>query len=677
MKTYASPCQRNRIIACMFALVLGILLSCAPASAFAYTDGDAPYEPTKNFRFAEDDIDSAEVERLYDPDSTVLPDSFDLRDSISVFVDDQDPLGLCDTFAIAKSAETNYALTSGNAVDLSERYLDLMDSEQLYSDERTPGILPTEENDWYYREGDGTAYDKVLALLETFGAPTEEQVPFANYTDGQIATMPKVKTAVRVTSSVAFPSVVDIEDEDLKARWIDIVKNHVMKYGSVYSIVQIPEDDVNFNSETNAAYFKRGETESTYGHAVSIVGWDDSYSKENFLVQPSRDGAWIALNSWGEAWGDDGCYYVSYESDDLLLQSAGVVATQTPDLYRTYTYGAKIDVTQGFMAEEDKRFLGMVFDSAGGAEALSHLTIGAGGTSEEAFTSKVRVYVNPEDGTFDKDKLVLLDETYSVLGGMLSTVNLSTPLPLTGDRFALVFELVGDVEDFYLASAEDASGTFVTGNMYYADGLDGQWAVHEEELAVFAFTLAEDEVDDRIDAIVPEDSGAPEDDGEEDEGSEGELPDDAEFVEAPDEESEGEVLEPVVEWPEGEIGEPVVVEPEVSELPASAVEEPKADLEPAAEENGKADAQKGKTDASDKGESTAKKDLPDSSTSSDAAGKKVTAPTATSAPASATSTQQTRVTAATGDGLPHGFVLTMAFALLAILLGVAAERSRK
>lgn len=36
-------------------------------------------------------------------------------------------------------------------------------------------------------------------------------------------------------------------------------------------------------------------------HAVTIVGWDDSYSKENFNAehQPPADGAWIVKNSWG------------------------------------------------------------------------------------------------------------------------------------------------------------------------------------------------------------------------------------------------------------------------------------------------------------------------------------------------------------------------------------------
>ena len=58
-------------------------------------------------------------------------------------------------------------------------------------------------------------------------------------------------------------------------------------------------------------------------HAVTVVGWDDSFSAENWPEdrRPPADGVWIVKNSWGEGWGNDGYFLLSYY--DLTLVGIG------------------------------------------------------------------------------------------------------------------------------------------------------------------------------------------------------------------------------------------------------------------------------------------------------------------------------------------------------------------
>ena len=54
-------------------------------------------------------------------------------------------------------------------------------------------------------------------------------------------------------------------------------------------------------------------------HCVTLIGWDDSYSKNNFNAgsRPSSNGAWLIANSYGSDYNDNGYFWVSYEEPSL------------------------------------------------------------------------------------------------------------------------------------------------------------------------------------------------------------------------------------------------------------------------------------------------------------------------------------------------------------------------
>ena len=64
-----------------------------------------------------------------------------------------------------------------------------------------------------------------------------------------------------------------------------------------------------------------------------IIGWDDNYPKSNFSVNVKRNGAFICQNSWGEKFGENGVFYVSYEDALIGSSCAGYTRVEGTENY--------------------------------------------------------------------------------------------------------------------------------------------------------------------------------------------------------------------------------------------------------------------------------------------------------------------------------------------------------
>jgi hypothetical protein len=106
---------------------------------------------------------------------------------------------------------------------------------------------------------------------------------------------------------------------------IDLIKRIIMNEGAVYGTYYSDEE---FYHEAGAltTYYNPDPVELNANitgehHAVLIVGWDDSIRRTDFAVAPPSNGAFIVQNSYGNKWGMNGYFYLSYY--DAMLTTHG------------------------------------------------------------------------------------------------------------------------------------------------------------------------------------------------------------------------------------------------------------------------------------------------------------------------------------------------------------------
>ena len=118
----------------------------------------------------------------------------------------------------------------------------------------------------------------------------------------------KISTLIYTNSNYHVQDVIILP----VSKGIDEIKNTLLNYGEMVAYVSATslKNEKYYNTNTHALYVN--DKNILTDHAVTVVGWNDTYSKDNFPITPPGDGAWIIKNSWGEKWGDDGYFYLSY-----------------------------------------------------------------------------------------------------------------------------------------------------------------------------------------------------------------------------------------------------------------------------------------------------------------------------------------------------------------------------
>ncbi len=252
---------------------------------------------------------------------------FDLRDlGLVTSVKDQVISGTCWAFAEIAMAESSM-LRAGAAgdPDLSEEHLSYF----FYNRADDPlGNTPADKNviNWsgYDYKNIGGNPQLASKFLSTWsGAAGEETAPYSS------------------AAGALDPSLAYVSDTHLQEAFF--VDASVAEIKEALYTMQRPvgvnyfHSGSHYNADTAAYCYPTKRTD--INHAVTIVGWDDTYRKENFLPasQVSSDGAWIVKNSWGGAHGDGGYIYISYE--DQTISGAVSAGFEPADNYdHNYQY---------------------------------------------------------------------------------------------------------------------------------------------------------------------------------------------------------------------------------------------------------------------------------------------------------------------------------------------------
>ena len=386
------------------------------------------------------------------------PNKYILTEEINVPIKHQGSTMECWAFSMTSTLES-YLAKSGQQVvpRYSERFID-------YSTAKT--FLDGENPIAYNREV-GQGGNAIVALghfTNGTGAVLEEDMPFEdNENKINLSEIQGKTPQTRVTEAKVFPNINKMYSSDTQEiKYYDdgfneytdsevteirnSIKQHIMEYGAISAMTSANNANYYSNPEDpmhSEAYYCGDTFLGVVDHAITIIGWDDDYSVDNFNPdnKPVNPGAYICLNSYGPESFADGLTYVSYDDVNIEKNLVGIKGADeiesTEKIYQNDFYG----YTAGINFESDEP--NTMFQVA---------NVFTRDTNEKEYIKEIQlcitgeytpeVYINPTGDSLT-DNLVKVDLKNTDLDDTYNTLEFKEPIEVSGDKFAVVVTLKG------------------------------------------------------------------------------------------------------------------------------------------------------------------------------------------------------------------------------------------
>lgn len=329
------------------------------------------------------EVESSPGRRAY----ALYPPTFDARENgLVTSVKNQNPFGICWSFCMASVLETSLLSRGLGTWDLSEEHLAYF----LAHRENDPlGNTPNDFNEHRgptYHTGGSNVFSS-LFLSTWSGMTTEDIVPLptdASHTQD---------LSVPLSPALAYHTNVYLENAYFSEYSVERTKQLLLLNNAVSASILM--DTQYYNADTAALC---GPISGSINHAVTIIGWDDYYSRDNFAEASNvtSDGAWLVKNSWGSSWGKDGYFYISYEDKSITSLVTATAITQ-PQYLNNYFYDGSSG--NGHFSLAPGMSIANVFQAKAGngnAEALGEVVLAS--QSDNA-VFEIQVYTNLKDPT--------------------------------------------------------------------------------------------------------------------------------------------------------------------------------------------------------------------------------------------------------------------------------------